>query len=195
MRANEPISKPERNQLRRVLNQWRVPPRQAEEILRHAVFGPGALGLDSDQMERGVAIMVDERRDSELAGLFDWRARLGDEAFAAEWETNPAPHAHVLLCPHAPEAIYAYTVRAIRPAELTRTYLLLVSKHARILSFLRQPGATIWLVPQTVALREWAKEGLGIAYEVYSRALPVGVVDAPPAGLDSALEHVGYDED
>jgi len=145
-------------------------------------------------MERGVAIMVDERRDPELARLFEWRARLDDEAFAAEWETNPFPHAHVLLCPHAQEAIYAYRVSVIRPVTLTRTYLLLVSRQARILSLLREPGATVWLIPQGLAWRERAKEGAGTAYDVYSRALPIGVVPTPPSGLDLALEHVGYCE-
>ena len=75
---------------------------------------------------------------------------------------------------------------------MTRTFLLALSKTAHILTFLREPGATIWLVPQTVAMREWAKEGLGVFEDLYSRALPVGIVTAPPAGLEAALAHVGF---
>jgi hypothetical protein len=69
-----------------------------------------------------------------------------------------------------------------------------VSKHARILSLLLEPGAVIWLVPESVALREWAKEGAGAAYDLLRHALPVGTVDAPPRGLERALEHVGFGE-
>jgi hypothetical protein len=57
---------------------------------------------------------------------------------------------------------------------------------------LRQRGATIWLVPHAVALREWAQEGAGTGYEPYSQALPVGLVTAPLTGLDAALGHVGF---
>jgi hypothetical protein len=135
--------------------------------------------------------MVDEGRDPQLERLFDRRAELDDDAFLDEWESG-APHAHTLLCPQAPEALFAFTVRVIRPIALTRTYLLLVSKQARMLSFLRQRGATIWLVPRAVALREWAKEGAGTGYELYSQALPVGLVTAPPVGLGAALGHVGF---
>ena len=82
----------------------------------------------------------------------------------------------------------------LRPVKLTRTFLLLVSKHARILSLLLEPGAVIWLVPQTVAMREWAREGVGTAYDLLSHALRVGRVEARPRGLEEALEHVGHRE-
>jgi hypothetical protein len=185
------LTKPERNRIRQVLGEWRIPPAVIKEILRDGVFGPGVLGFDQDGVDRGVAITVDEGRDPQLARLFARRAELDDDAFLDEWESG-APHAHTLLCPQAPEALFAFTVRVNRPIALTRTYLLLVSKQARILFFLRQRGATIWLVPHAVALREWAKEGTGTGYDLYSQALPVGVVTAPPVGLDAALGHVGF---
>jgi hypothetical protein len=185
------LTKPERNRIRQVLGEWRIPPPVIKEILREGVFGPGVLGFEQDGVDRGVAITVDEGRDPELARLFDRRAELDDDSFLDEWESG-APHAHTLLCPQAPEALFAFTVRVNRPIALTRTYLLLVSKQARILSFLRQRGATIWLVPHAVALREWAKEGAGTGYDLYSQALPVGLVNAPPVGLDAALVHVGF---
>ena len=185
------LTKPERNKLRQVLAEWRIQPALIKEILRDGVFGPGVLAFEQDGVDRGVAIMVDEGRDPQLARLFDRRAELDDDAFLDEWESG-APHAHTLLCPQAPEALFAFTVRVNRPIALTRTYLLLVSKQARMLSFLRQRGATIWLVPHAVALREWAKEGTGTGYDLYSQALPVGLVTMPPAGLGAALIHVGW---
>ncbi len=185
------LTNPERNKLRQVLGEWRIQPPLIKEVLRDGVFGPGVLGFEQDGIDRGVAIMVDEGRDPQLARLFARRAELDDDAFLDEWESG-APHAHTLLCPQAPEALFAFTVRVNRPIALTRTYLLLVSKQARMLSFLRQRGATIWLVPHVVALREWAKEGTGTGYELYSQALPVGLVTAPPVGLGAALGHVGF---
>ena len=186
------LTKPERNRIRQVLGEWRIPPAVIKEILRDGVFGPGVLGFEQDDgVDRGVAITVDEGRDPELARLFKRRAELDDDAFLDEWE-SAAPRAHTLFCPQAPEALFAFTIRVNRPVALTRTYLLLVSKQARMLSLLRRPGATIWLVPHAVALREWAKEGAGTGYDLYSQALPVGLVTAPPAGLDAALGHVGF---
>jgi hypothetical protein len=185
------LTKPERKRIQGVLGEWRIPPAIIKEVLRDGVFGPGVLGFEQDGVDRGVAIMVDEDRDPQLARLFDRRAELDDDAFLEEWESG-APHAHTLFCPQAPEALFAFTVRVNRPIALTRTYLLLVSKQARMLSFLRQRDATIWLVPHAVALREWAKEGAGTGYELYSQALPVGLVEMPPAGLGAALRHVGF---
>lgn len=82
----------------------------------------------------------------------------------------------------------------LRPVKLTRTFLLLVSKHARILSLLFEPGSVICLVPQAVAIREWAKEGAGTADELLDHMLPVGQVEIPPRGLEQALEHVRFSE-
>jgi hypothetical protein len=194
MSATELMTRTERTTVRKALGQWHVPRRQIDAVLRHGVFGPGASGLVFEKVEPGVAIRVDEARDRQLARLFEWRAGLDDDQFADQWETNPGPHAHVLLCPHAPEAIYAYQVSVLRPVRLTRAFLLLVSKHARILSLLLQPGAVIWLVPQTIAIRERAKEGAGTADGLLDHALPVGQVETPPRGLQLALEHVGYSD-
>ncbi len=155
------------------------------------MFGPGALGLTSHDMEPAVAIMVDETRDPTLARLFRWRAELGGEEFADLWLTEPTPRAHVVICPHAPEALWTYQVNMLRPLELQRSYLLLVSKHAHVLSLLLKPGSVVWLMPQWVAISEWAREGLGTAHDLLAHALPVGQVTAPPAGLEAALAHVG----
>lgn len=182
----------ERTRIREVLREWGVPRSQIEAILRDGVFGPGTIGSD-DEPDPGVGIMVDERRDARLARLFEWRARIGDAEFAAGFRTR-APHAVIFLCPHGPQALLAFTIEVLRPLKLRRTYLLLLAKQPRIIAILRRPGAVAWLVPHDTAISEWAKEGAGTPEELYSRALPVGTVTRPPAGLARALAHVGFDE-
>lgn len=182
----------ERTKIREVLREWGVPRWQREAILRDGVFGPGTIGTD-EEPDPGVAIMVQERRDPPLARLFEWRARVGDGAFAAGFGTRP-PHGAIFLCPRAPQALLALTVEVLRPLKLRRTYLLVVAKQPQIIAILRRPGAVVWLVPHATAINAWAKEGAGTAEELYSRALPVGSVIRPPAGLARALAHVGFDE-
>jgi len=186
------MTREERSELRRELRSWRVPRREIERLLQHAVFGPGATDLLADRIEPRVGIMVDESRDPALARAFARRAELDDDAFLAEWQTGDPPYGRTVMCPHGPQALFSYTVSIARPVAVTRTYLLVLSKTAHILAFLREPGTTIWLVPQAVAWRERAKEGLGAAEDLYSRALPVGVVTRAPAGLEAAPAHVGF---
>ena len=130
-----------------------------ERLLRNAVFGPGATAMFADGIEPGVGIMVDESRDPALARAFARRAELDDDAFLAEWQTGDPPYGRTVLCPHAPQALFACTVSIARPVAVTRTFLLALSKTAHILTFLREPGATIWLVPQTVALARMGEGG------------------------------------
>jgi hypothetical protein len=186
------MSPSERTRIREVLREWAVPRSQIEAILRDGVFGPGTIGTD-DEPAPGIGVMVDERRDPRLGRLFEWRARIGDGEFAAGFRTRP-PHAVIFLCPDAPQALLALTVEVRRPLKLRRTYLLVVAKQPRIIAILRRPGAVAWLVPQALAISEWAKEGAGTPEELYSCALPVGSVTRPPAGLARALAHVGFDE-
>ena len=182
----------ERTRIREVLREWGVPRLQIEAILRDGVFGPGTIGTD-DEPDPGVGLMVDERRDPQLGRLFQWRARIGDGEFAAGFSTR-APHAVIFLCPHAPQALLAFTVEVLRPLKLRRTYLLVVAKQPWIIAILRRPGAVAWLVPQATAISDWAKEGADTPEELYSRALSVGSVTRPPAGLARALARVGFDE-
>ena len=98
----------------------------------------------------------------------------------------------VLLCSHAPEALLAYTIAIERPWPVRRTFLLLISTQARVLSWLQEPGTTVWLVPHTVGVREWTKEGAGTANQLWRESLPLGRIQAPHTNLELALEHVGY---
>ena len=102
-----------------------------EQTLTDDVFGPGVMGMQADQnLGYGVGILVDETRDPELATLFDRRRQtLDDQTFLADWEPALA-RVRALLCPHAPEALLAYSIgleRLERPWPLRRTFLLFVS--------------------------------------------------------------------
>lgn len=91
------LTKPERNKLRQVLGEWRIQPAIIKQVLRDGVFGPGVLGFEQDAVDRGVAIMVDEGRDPQLARLFDRRAELDDDdGFLDEWKA--APRAPTRFC-------------------------------------------------------------------------------------------------
>lgn len=191
MSAPELMARLERARLRRILADWGVPPRQLDELLRHAVFGPGGVGLGDEGSECGVGLMIDERRDPELARLFDWRASVDDQTFVTEWESEGEPAtARALLCPHAPEAIYAYTVRVRAPVALTRTFLLWVSRQERIVSLFGRRGMSVWLVREPAEVRERASSGTGPGADRLAPGLPVGIVSRPPAGLEQALIHV-----
>lgn len=189
MSAPELTARLERTRLRRILGDWGVPPRELDELLRHAVFGPGGSGLGDEGSECGVGLMIDERRDPELARLFDWRASVDALTFVTEWEVEPAT-ARALLCPYAPEAIYAYTVRVRAPVAVTRTFLLWVSRQQRMVSLLGQRGVSVWLVREPGEVRERASCGTWLDPDVLGPGLPVGIVSGPPAGLEQALIHV-----
>jgi hypothetical protein len=186
------LSDAERTRLTRVLSSWGLAPKEIINLLHDAVFPPGISGGKPEGMEPFVAIMIDQTRDPGLAHLFEWRAGRDDLAFAAEWKTGAGSQARTILSPRAPEALFAYTIDITSPAPFRRTYLILVSKQANVLSLLLKPGTSIWLVPQPAAVTEWAKEGTGTAYDLLATALPVGVVQAPPVALRQALEHVGH---
>lgn len=198
MSASNPLlSAEERERLTTFLAEWGAPPHVIADTLNDAVFGPGVIALQSDDpaLAPGVGIIVDDERDRDLAHLFERRALLDDQSFLAQWQAGPHPHTRVLLCPHGPEAMLAYTIEVTRPIKLSRTFLLLISKQAAILSTLQQSGASVWLFPKDIALREGARQGKGSAYDIYSRALPLGAVTAPTTNLDIALKHVGYNRD
>ena len=182
----------ERMKVREALLEWGVPRSQIEAILQDGVFGPGTIGTDAEP-DPGVGLMVDEHRDPKLARLFEWRARVENDEFAQRFRAR-APHAAIFLCPHAPQALLAFTIEVRRPVKVRRTYLLVVASQPRTIAILRRPGAGVWLVPHTAAISDWAKEGAGNPWELYSRALPVGSVTRPPMGLARALAHVGYDD-
>jgi hypothetical protein len=184
----------ERRLLASTLAEWGASPPVVEDTLRYAVFGPGVAGVEAQpgKPDHDVAIMVDDERDVELARLFELRRRLDDESFVAEWGIDSPAHIRVLACPTAPEALCAYSVEIARPVVVRRTFLLLVGKQARFLSWLQMPGTGVWLVPKDVGLNAWAREGLSTSDELYANSLPLGVVEAPSVGLRLALQHVGF---
>ena len=70
--------------------------------------------------------------------------------------------------------------------------MLLVSKQARLLSWLQEPGTAVWLTPKAAGLRAWAREGLSTPQDFYATSLPLAVVREPSMGLGIALRHVGF---
>ncbi len=137
------LSAEERERLTALLTEWDAPPQLIQDTLTDAAFGPGVMALQPDDpaLRPGIGIIVDEERDPDLARLFERRGLLDDQSFIADWEAGPRPHTRVLLCPHGPEAMLAYTIEVIRPITLTRTFLLLISKQAAVLSALQLLGA------------------------------------------------------
>jgi hypothetical protein len=165
-----------------------------KETLRYAVFGPGVVGVEAQasKAHHDLAILVDDERDTELARLFDLRRDVDDEAFATGWTLDMPGQILTLASPTAPEALCAYTIEIARPVNLRRTFMLLLSKQAQLLSWLQQPGTTVWLTPKAAGLRAWAREGLSTPEDFYAASLPVAVVQEPSMGLGLALRHVGF---
>ena len=185
----------EQSKITDALTSWGVGREVIAETLTDAVFGPGLIGMypDDPTLSIGVGILVDEHRDPALAGLFHRRRRItNDRAFLKRWRTGVF-HTRLVLCPHAPEALVALGVSIERPRRLRRTYLLLASKGAHVLTYLTQPGAHVWLVPQQVGMREWAREGTGTAYDIWGQSLPLGHIQTPINSIRLALRHVGQD--
>ena len=119
------------------------------------------------------------------------RAERDDQAFLADWKVDRT-HTRVLRAPEAPEALIAYIVFISKPIRLTRTYLLLASKGGRALEWLAQPGTNVWLIPHRLAIREWAKEGLGSSQDIYDRILPIGEVLEPSLAIEAAMTHIDH---
>jgi hypothetical protein len=68
--------------------------------------------------------------------------------------------------------------------------MLLVSKQARLLSWLQEPGTAVWLTPKAEGLGAWAREGLSTPDDFYATSLPLAVVQQPSIGLGLALRHI-----
>jgi hypothetical protein len=186
------MTREERVTVRRELRSWQVRRGDVERLLRDAVFGPGATAMLAEGIEPGVGIVVDASRDPALERAFDRRAELDDDAFLAEWQIGDRPYGRTVLCPHAPQALFAYTVSIARPVAVTRTFLLALSKTAHILTFLRKPGRRSGSCRRRSRCANGRRRASASLRICNSRALPVGIVTAPPAGLEAALAHVGF---
>ena len=119
--------------LERLLLDWNFPRDAIEELLWHAVFGPGLTGLEptDPSIALGVSIVVDAQRDESIAKLFQLRRELDDESFLSCWQPAPTPRIQLVVCPYAPEELIACTIEIVRPTEFTRTFLLLASNRRR----------------------------------------------------------------
>ena len=193
--ASGPRLRPdERALFAEILSAWGGSPDLVEETLRDAVFGPGVVGVEAQASKpnHDLAILVDDERDPELARLFNFRRDLDDEVFVAQWRVDVPGQILTLASPSAPEALCAYTVEIARPVNLRRTFMLMVSKQARLLSWLQEPGTAVWLTPKAADLRAWAQEGLGTPDDFYATSLPLAVVQQPSMGVGLALRHVGF---
>jgi hypothetical protein len=45
----------------------------------------------------------------------------------------------------------------------------------------------VWLIPQQLVLREWAKEFAGTSRDMYDRMLPLGETLEPSLAIEAAL--------
>jgi hypothetical protein len=186
------LSPEEYRKLSGTLAEWGMPSEQITEILSDAVFGPGVIGMQPERVGLGVGILVEETRDPELSALFEHRRRITDDrAFLANWRLGPV-RIGTVRCPHSPEAIFGYSITIEQPIALSRTFLLLLSKQAHILSWLQHPATSVWLVPHSAGIEAWAKEGAGTAGELWAQCLPLGEIELPSVNLGLALKHVGY---
>jgi hypothetical protein len=171
---------------------WGMTETQVAETLEATDFGFGLveLGAADGEPSRGVAIVVDDRRDERLRELFAWRKQATDEEYAAGWATAGPPHVRVVLGPDE-QALVRFGITISAPAPLERRYLFAVPLIARVLAKMQIPGTGIWLVPATVIEKEAAGGGPRAAYEVADRCLQVGVIERAVPSIDEALAHVG----
>jgi hypothetical protein len=177
-------------QLAKALSAWGMTDADVEDTLRWSTFSPGLIEMKSDdpEMPPGVAILVDESEDDDLARLFALRERLDDDEFLAQWEISPDRAARVVLNPAGPQAVFRYAMSIERPERVERRFLFLVHALAPQLVAFQQPGTQLWLIPKHVAMEQ--ASGVTSAYEVISHCLPVGMITEPLPTLDRALAHV-----
>jgi transcriptional regulator with XRE-family HTH domain len=185
------LSAQEQEQLTTTLTRWGADPDTIADTLSDAAFVPGLAGIQSADPEigPGVAIMIDEQRDPQIASLFRTRAERDDQAFVADWKVDRT-HTRVLPAPNAPEALIAYTIIISKPTPLTRTYLILASKGGQPLQWLAQPGTNVWLIPHQLAIQESAKEGARTSHDMYDHMLPLGETLEPSLAIEAALTHI-----
>ncbi len=187
------LSRTQQDQLISLLQEWGAPPFAIDNLLEHAAFGPGMVGMPFNRKDsqRGVGIMAETERDPQLAQLVRRRGELNDRDFMRTWRTGQTLTS-VALSPHAPEALVAYKLELLKPLKLKRTFLFLGSSQARLLAWLQCPGTTTWLLPKDVGMQAWVKEGLVTDAEIMSHALPLGIVQGPTNNIALALEHVRF---
>ena len=183
----------EREQFTEALAGWGMTPEMIDETLEGTAFSLGLVELtpEKDKSPPEIAIVVDDRRDTELKETFAWRESTTEADYRAEWDVRQPPLVRVILGSDE-QALVRFTFAILKPHELTRRYLLSVNAEADLLTLMQISGSGIWLVPASVIQREAARaEGRLPAYDVRPRSLLVGRVGDPIASLDEALAHIG----
>jgi hypothetical protein len=167
---------------------WGLTAAQIEDTLAETDFGLGMVDLrPADGPSDGVAIVVDDRRDTGLRELFDWRAGQADES---GWAFAPTPQVRIVLGPDE-QALVRLEVSVREPVALRRRYLFAVGAVAPRLSALQIAGTALWLTPSTLIERLAARGGPTDAYDAAALSLRVGRIARPFPTIDEALAHVG----
>ncbi len=171
---------------------WGLTPTQVADTLEGTDFALGMVELRPPAGGRspGIALVVADRRDPDLRGLFAWRAEASDADYAAAWEIEEEPLTRVVLGPDE-QALLRFAIRIRAPARLERRYLFAVAAVAPLLKKLQVAGTGLFLVPAKVIERETAREGTPADYDVLSSCLRVGTVERAIPSIDEALAHVG----
>jgi len=183
----------EREQFTEALAGWGMSAEMIDETLEGTAFSLGLVELkpETEKSPPEIAIVVDDRRDTELKETFAWRETATEADYWADWDVRQPPLLRVILGSDE-QALLRFEFAMLKPHELTRRYLLSVNAEVELLTLMQIAGSGIWLVPASVIQREAARaEGQIQVYDVRSRSLLVGRVADPIASLDEALAHIG----
>lgn len=183
----------EREQFTEALAGWGMSAEDITDTLEGTAFSLGLVELKpvDDKAPPEIAIVVDDRRDTELRELFAWRESSTEAAYWEDWDVFQPPPIRLILGSDE-QALLRFGVKIVKPSQLERRFLLAVHAEARLLTMMQIAGSGIWLVPSSAVQREAAaQEGRVEVYDLRSRSLLVGRVFDPIASLDEALAHVG----
>ena len=183
----------EREQFTEALAGWGMTAQEIADTLEGTAFCLGLVELTpvDDKAPPEIAIVVDDRRDTELRELFAWRESGTEAAYWEDWDVLQPPPIRLILGSDE-QALLRFGVTIVKPSRLERRFMLAVHAEARLLTMMQIAGSGIWLVPSSAVQREAAAhEGRVDVYDLRSRSLLVGRVFDPIVSLDEALAHVG----
>jgi hypothetical protein len=182
----------EREQLVAALSGWGMPVDDIADTLEGcaSTFGLVELKPDAEKKHPEVAIVVDDRNDEELRGLFAWRADTSDDDYLDQWRVEQPPLLRVVLGADD-QALVRFGFTILKPDRVERRFLLSVNAEVKLLTIMQLRGCRIWLAAASLIQREAARGGPSDVYDLRERCLVVGRVDEPIESLDEALAHVG----